>query len=150
MTLPFLAEGFKDGQTTAHHSWWLTEAGVWGLRDGDHLPFYAKLLEPPRRFVLALKTADCPRTEIHLAVANDHEAIKANTPLSFTLNNKVQQYTVYDLETAIKQNNHVSPGVQTLIRFLGKPPTPVKPNDKGRPAHLDGKVTQRVIAKSGQ
>lgn len=150
VTLPFLAEGFRDGQTTADHSWYLTEAGVWGLRDADHLTLYKKLLEPPRRFVLALKTADCRRTEIHLAAANDCPEIKANTPLSFTLNNKPQQYTVYDLETAIKQNNHVSPGVQALIRFLGKPPLLNRPNDKGRPAHLDGKVTQRLIRSDGR
>ena len=152
VTVPFLVGGFQDGQEAGKHSWWITATGGWAIRGADCLPLYRQLLEPPLAFALLLKSADCPRSELHLAVANQHAKVMADTELFFTLDNKPLSYTVYDLDTALKVGEAgQSPGVQALFRFLGKPVMPpAKPKDKGRGME-DGRTTKKVVtAASGK
>lgn len=151
VTVAFLTEGFRDGQTLAHYSWWLTDGRAVAVRDEDHLPLYKELLRPPLQFVLALKTPSCTRNELHLAIANDNCIVKADTPLWFTLDNVPHSYTIYELDSAIKNGGTgTAPGVQALLRFLGKPPViDVKPAERGRPREHDGKITKRIVCASG-
>ena len=155
VTVSFLTGGFRDGQTAADHSWWLTEKGAHALQTEDFPRVYDLLLKPPLRFVLSLKTVKGPRNELHLSQLNDHGLIRAETDLLFTLDNVPFTYTIYELDNALKHGgNGRYPGVQALLRFLGKPPPHLlpstKPNQRGRPNNpVDGKGPQRLIQTSG-
>ncbi len=152
VTLHHLKEGFKDGQCLQKHSWWLTPEGVRILREEDYLTLYQLLLAPPHVFCLALKTSAALSNELHLTMLNETAVVKAETPLSFMLDNVPMTYNSYELEHAIRHGvDGKSPGTQQLLHFLGKPPIlPEKEkNGKGRPVTEDNK-TQKLIRVSGQ
>lgn len=153
VTYNFFDSGFKDGQCLLDHSWLLTNEGIWILRREDYPLLWEFLLSPSLRFSLSLLSNDALKNEIHLTTLNDYPEIKADTQLSFNLDNTVLGYSIYELEHAIsKSPNGSQPGVHALLRILGTPPTQkeVVKRDKGRPVTEDGKVTQKVVTVSGQ
>ena len=152
---------YRDGQCPMNHSWWIAENEALAVCNSIVNPHnkevYDRLLRPPLQFSLSLVN---PKTINHLQcqVVNDMVEIKADTKLSFTLDNQPLSYTVYELEQALRHGlDGKEPGVQALIRFLGphtlttvdvQKVAEVKP--VGRPAALvDAKVTKKVIVKSG-
>ncbi len=155
VTLQFLTEGFRDGQTAASHSWWLSGEGFYALRKEDHTKLYEHLLKPPNRFALSFRSAAVPRNELHCSILNDHAVLRADTELFFTFDNVPFIYSIHELEMAIKQGgNGRLPGVQLLLRHLGKSlqPDPQfnKLPQRGRPPNLDeGKGNRRLVTSSG-
>lgn len=146
ITVSFLEGGFKDGQCPLKHSWWITEQNALGLEKlscMDQFKYGAKmydlLLKPPLKFVLAL--VDGMENQIHRAVCNSHEEIKADTELRYTFNNVTYSYTVYDLEKGVSNGfeGH-GPGVQTLVRLFGKrEPLKVEEPKKEEPEEKKGR-----------
>lgn len=124
------------------------------MRNEDYSKVYEFLLKPPIRFFLSLHSTGGPRNELHCTLLNDQPIIRADTELYFTLDNVPQSYTIYELETALKQGGvGRHPGVQTLIRYLGPGPQlngPPTKQDRGRPPNpKDGKVTHKIVRASG-
>lgn len=157
VTMPFLAGGFKDGQCAENHNLWVTEEGVWGIRLNnivDSAALYPLLLKPPLRFALILQDG-AVKNHLGLCVANDFvQGIKAETVLQFTVNHVRFEYTPYELEEGLRTGPQgKSPGVQELIRLLGKFELPPKENarpekmERGRPKPLeDGRQLLKVVA----
>lgn len=119
LTVNFLGGGQKDGQAPKHHSWWVDLTGAWALGKDSAEDACLRLMSPPHQFVLMLRTGECDENHIHLAEANDHDEIKADTPLVYTVNNQRMDYTVYELEEAMKHGvEGKSPGVRALFDFF--------------------------------
>jgi hypothetical protein len=146
-------ERYADRQTLREHSWLLMADGIRGIRHdvaNDVQSMYQFLLAPTTRFALALKVGEKDHNHIQLAAVNNHDIIKADTPLVFTINGVPHTYTVYDLEMAVKTGlEGREPGVRELINLFGPPP--VKHEDKeeetkrgrGRPTR-DDEIKQMV------
>lgn len=152
VTVTFLDGSYKDGQSAINHSWWITDNEAKAINQGCKSLLHSTLLKPPNRFVLSLRDSNC-QSFIHLAVANDISIIEANTPLFFTLNNVVSEYTVYDLEVALKDKDASrSPGIRMLLGFFS--PWDVEQTDKrrgvGKPQEVQlTKTTKKIITTSG-
>lgn len=122
---------YKDGQCPLWHSWLVTDAGAWALRPEDRPRLWEVLLKPPLRFVLGLLDEVGETSCIHLMKVNDVQEVKADTPLTFTVNNVPYVYTVYELEEAILQGPEGrEPGAQALLRLLGGPPEDLRSKDE--------------------
>lgn len=120
VTVNFMGGGLKDRQEPRHHSWWVDTTGGWAVNKQCAEDMCLRLMMPPHQFVLSLLTDDCKENLIHLAVANDLVEIKADTPLTYTLNNKPLEYTIYEFEEAMKHGTEgKSPGVRALFDFFG-------------------------------
>lgn len=140
-------ERLRDKQKACNHSWWITGRGAWGLEPSDYSTLYEQLLKPPLRFCLMLNTDKNTPNHLHMAVLNEMEVIDAATPLRFTLNNVIFQYSVYELEQALKSGTiGKEPGVRELMTVMGqydfsKPPVPEvippEPKGHGRPPAPD-------------
>lgn len=109
-----------------HHSWLVTPDNVTALErvmPGESFLHGAELvgslLQPPKAFCLMLLNGHGINNEIHRAVANVHDEIKADTVLHFTVDNVTHDYTVYDLEQALKGECHSGPGVRALLNLFG-------------------------------
>lgn len=155
-TVPFLHGGLVDGKAPRDYSWWITPSNAWGITPIESADkMYALLLDPPRCFVLALLEGSGYKNDIHLALANEPEELKADTPLHFTINNVPHSYTTYELREALKgKQSGREPGVHAIMRWLGpyNDPTPEVKRERGRPPKTepdDGKITQKVHAMSG-
>lgn len=163
--------GFKDRQTPADWSWYITDDKAWAIQ--LHIPdnplptndgIYQRLLKPTTsknglRFALSFVHSH-NKNHLQLCVANEIAEIKKDTPMLFTVNGSVNRYTVYELEEALKNRSGEGkePGVQMLMHLLGPCglfPPPKKPEEEekkmGRPPALeDGRVTKKTVAASGQ
>lgn len=163
VTVPFLSGGFKDGQAPAAFSWYVTERQAWAVRREDAKALYERLLDPPLRFALLLRTADGPANLLQFAAGNDLAEVHASTPLHFTLNNAAHAYTVYELSLALRKGPAGAlPGVRALVELLGSyelPPLPQEAGEEtdeegkkkwGRPAgKAGGHVTKKLLRTSG-
>jgi hypothetical protein len=132
----------KDRQSPMLNSWFYSKRECYALKNGD-TSIYRKLLMPPLQFCLSLLTEKGPNL-IHMSVVNDLAEISADTPLKFTSNNHVLEYSIYELEQAIEHgSNGKMPGVRMLMNYFGQPEITVKRDDKetkplrGRPVNTD-------------
>lgn len=161
---------FKDRQCARNNSWWIDENSAWALRSQDLQFLWMRLLKPPKRFILAFrdeikkpdkkgKLIEQPLL-LQLLTANDPGGVLGDTPLFFTHGCTTYQYTVYELEEAIKYGPEpYGPGVNALFRILGDVPNDIKqkyprPSDKkdnGRPPALPDSrsQTKKVVTASG-
>lgn len=150
VTAQFVGGGFKDGQAINLHSWWITTAGAYAIRQGDETALYDRLLAPPGRFCLALLEGGC-RNEIQLMTTNDLKSVTVETPLAFTINNVRQTYTVYELEEGLTYGTEGKmPGVRELIRILGAytlPEVRRQPEGRGRPPAKETAVALQTPPK---
>lgn len=147
ITIEFLAGGYKDGQCPQNHSWWLTGDGAWALRPADYPTLYDRLFKPPLDFCLAF-VSEGKTNAIQWAGVNCHKSVQADTPLSFTIDNTVYPFTVYELQEALKLGSEgKEPGVRALVSLLGPHEMEVeKKRGPGRPpARDDARVTRRVL-----
>lgn len=156
VTVPFLGGDWKDRQAPTRHSWLMTERGAWALQKTCAEKLYAVLLKPPLKFALSLTTS--ANNHLQLCPVNDRVTIDADTPLAFLLDTVVFQFSVYELDSAIRYGaNGKAPGVQALVGMFGTVPLPPDPslrpdkNGRGRPAKMpDAKDTvRRLVAASG-
>lgn len=153
----FYADGtYKDGQTPYKHSWWITEKECRSIRIPQDAPsLYRMILRPPLKFALALLDGpNPPPNRLQLALANDHQEIKASTPLTFTVNEVPFCYNIYELEEVLTSPDaDLSgrlPGVRELIRLLG----PYKEledsikKERGRPSGSETlpNMTKKLVA----
>jgi len=120
ITVPFLTEGYRDGQSPMKNSWWITDKGAWAIRSEDRQGLYRLLLNPPGTFALSL-LADNELNHLQLMEVNDvNMPLKGETLLKFTLNNVLHTYCPYDLDTVIKTKGAgKEPGVRALLNWLG-------------------------------
>ncbi len=151
VTVRFLDGSLVDGKSLKNYSLWITEEGTWGVRKEDSAFLYKLLLQPPVRYCLSL-IEEKNFNQIQVAISNDFADIKADSLLSFTINNTVYQYTTYDLEKGLQGASGMEPGVGALLRFLG--PCQMfkdeEKKEKGRPTkqeESDGRYSTRVITK---
>jgi len=138
-----------DIQCALNHSWFVTGDGAWALKPVDGPALYQILLDPPKRFVLSLlvngpvQSGILPNgtsgvtNQLHLCLLNDLAEVDQKTQLAFTVNNIPHAFSAYELEAALREDgNGKEPGVQALLRVLGKPPVlePIKEGPHiGRP-----------------
>lgn len=147
--------GSLDGQTPKEHSWLITDDWANVVHPAAGPDLVKLLMKPPDRFALLLLTeprldAEPRRTgamqnQIHLAHLNEHAELKANTPLTFTLDNVAFTYTVYDLEQAfITGPDGKEPGVHALFKLFGlsaKSEEKEEKRGRGRPEPLPNAKT---------
>ncbi len=146
-----------DKQCLLNHSWVLTDEDVFTLERDDYHALYELLLFPPLRFALSLiYPANTVKNQIQFAVVNELLAVKADTPLTFTLNNQPLTYTIYELEEGIRHGGSGKlPGVRMLLDILGPYTLPSdevmkEKRERGRPrkdkdALTDGRLVTRKI-----
>lgn len=138
VTVNFLDGSFKDVQCAMNHSWIITKNDAKAINDESRLKLYPFLLKPDNSFVLCLlEKGTKEQNQLFLSILNDIAEIKGDTVLKFTLNNIPHTYTIYDLESALR-NAEVgqSPGVRALINFCGPftlPPLVEKEDRRGAP-----------------
>lgn len=152
VTVTFLDGLYKDSQSASRHSWWITDSDARSINADCQKGLHPYLLSPPNRFVLSLTDGKTPN-HLHLAVANDISIIESSTPLFFTFNNIVSEYTVYDLEVALKDKDASrTPGVRVLLNWF----TPwesvqaEKKRNVGKPKEIQvTDTTKKVIQVSG-
>ncbi len=129
---------YKDRQCALDHAWWITPTAALAVREEDKGTLWNLLLDPPKTFVLMLRTSEWEgETLLQLASVNDLHEAKADTQIQFTINNIPHYYTVYCLEeTQSNPGSAHEPGMQALIRILGSPPRKEKPDTSkgGRPS----------------
>ena len=152
VTVTFVDGSYKDGQTASGHSWWVTDDSAKAVNSSCQHLLHSCLLKPPNRFVLTLITEGFSNN-LHLAVANDVSIIEAETPLLFTINNIVSEYTVYDLETALKDPEASrTPGVRMLLKYFHpwEYPKLEKRRPVGKPPEVKvSEGVKKVISLSG-
>ncbi len=154
ITVVSLGGVIQDRKSLKDFSWVMTEAETKVILPGDSQRAYDFLLSPSLTFSLSLLDRDGNHNGslIQLAVVNKHESIRGDTPLGFTLNNQPYEYTVYELEEALKHGlDGKSGGVRTLVGILGKCEKiePVTPFDeevrgRGRPKKNDGDPRKKI------
>lgn len=144
MTTWFLDGTFKDRQAPMTRSWWLTEDKAVVLRKGDGRLIYPNLLQPPLVFGLLLLTGDRMQSFVHLSSINQLEELKADTPLTFYLDNIEMTYTVYELEEGLRYGTDGKmPGVRALVDLFG----PYDPGPKNQPVNGKGRQHDIMIEK---
>jgi len=123
ITVISLSGKYKDRSSLTNNSWLLTSENVRIItsEDEDTQALYKILLNPPHVFALSLaSTFNDKKTHLHCAHVNELSAVKADTAIKYTLDNKVQSYTVYELEEALKHGSEGKmPGVRLLVDMLG-------------------------------
>lgn len=120
-TVWFLDGMYKDGQAGQDHSWWMTAEKSVVLREGRCPDLKTLLLNPPGTFVLGLKPEGGRPNLLHLMKANHGQGeVRADREFSFTVDQTVLTYTIYELEQGLKRGPEgLSPGVGALLRFMG-------------------------------
>ncbi len=122
VTANYLTGGLRDRQSPQNNSWWITPTAVWAIREADYPTLLDILVKPPKNFTLMLRHDPKVPINIHTAVANNLAVVKRDTPLHFTYNQSVLQYSAYELEQAsILGPAGLDPGVQAIVRMLGLP-----------------------------
>ncbi len=160
LTVNFLGKGYKDKQQNKNHSWLITEGDAWGLSDQSGELLFDKLLRPTGPFSLSITTeAGRVPNLIHLMAVNDMHGSTAETNFNFTIDFALLNYTVYELEEALKHGpDGKSPGVHELWRLFHKEPiklsTPeepipvlTEPRGVGRPAVSSEKLKGRELQR---
>lgn len=151
ITVSTLQNELIDRQNLMDHSWILFDNQIKVIKKEDKFKLYEILLNPPLVFCLSLLNEPSTKNLIQLSILNENEKIFANTPIHFTLNNIQCEYTIYELEEALKTQELTgkSPGVRLLIETIG--PCVLKEKEKrgrGRPPKEDdpdGKIVTRKI-----
>lgn len=136
-TVTFLGGGLKDRQHPPNHSWIMMGGRNFGLDVGSYLKLWEVLTAPPKSFCLAFREGNGPN-HIQLFTVNGNGEVKADTPLTFTVNGIEHQFTVHELEQGRKLGLKDLVGMggsQFLLKLLipHLPPLPVKENTGGRP-----------------
>lgn len=152
-TVMHLDGSWTDKKGMQDFSLWLTETGCWGVKAGQGEHLWPLLLNPPLRFCLGLLDGVHQNQPQLMAVNDLVEGIKSTDPLLFTVNGVKMTWTVYELEQALAAGNTdgTEPGIQTLVRLLGWPPT--KERGRGRPKKEDSneaRVKKQTVPASGQ
>jgi hypothetical protein len=154
VTVTFIDNTYKDSQCAQNHSWWITDKESKAINQSCKSLLPNLLLNPPNKFVLSLLDDTKIQNLLHLSVSNDISVIEANTPLRFTINNVVSEYTVYDLKTALEDEEASrSPGVRLLLNWIGPVDWPQidKRRSVGKPKEIMvSEHAKRVITLSGK
>jgi hypothetical protein len=124
ITVKYADDSYTDRRSPRYESWWLVPESAIGLKfdraNGEVL--YQILMEPPVTCCLSLVEMG---EENHLqeCIVNHFPTLFANTPFRFTLNGVVMEFTIYDLEVALRQkdSNGLGPGVGAITRLFGYP-----------------------------
>lgn len=153
-TMVFPDRSYQDGQRAELFSWLIDEKGTAAVRQSkDQSTVWQYLLHPPtqRGFCISLVTSGQPNY-LHQAVPNfTSSGFTAASPITFTLNNVQHQYSVQELEGAVRTGvtNGKEPGVRVLLDWLGPPPSGLvkpDPNAKnGRPEEDQGQQQRRKV-----
>jgi hypothetical protein len=156
VTIFFLDGSLLDGREACNYSSFINEDFHKGIDHKKPEAIYPLLLSPPSKFSLSIIESPSSKNLLQLQVCNDLPGIRAEDELSFTLDNIIHAYSIYELEEALKHGGDgKAPGVQALLRVFGKWKTEEMENGKerkrGRPTNEDRvtpeKVLRRVIAK---
>lgn len=155
LTVWFLGGGFKDGKCPRHFGWLITPKGSWAIDSENPSPVYEFLLKPEPVFSLSFLSEPGITNRLQLTRVNELGEIKADTTIHYTINNIPHHYTIYELESAIRQGAEGrEPGVQALLRLLGDyslPEASKEPRGKGRPSREEKEAhsLRRTISRSG-
>jgi hypothetical protein len=124
MTVLFLSGDFMDRQSPEQHSWLITRDGAHALdfRDRECVEALRKvLMRPPLEFVLSLRSSHL-KNHLHLSVCNVNAVVKADTPLTYTVDGTPFVYTVHQLTEAMVDPEKApgkEPGVSDLVGRMG-------------------------------
>lgn len=147
-TLHYLRGGFKDGMAAVFQSWFITPHECKIITPEDFPALLEVLRKPPKQFTISLLSQQHVNY-LHLCEANHNDEILADTELKISIDNVILNYSVYELEEALKNGfAGKGPGVQAIVRYLKLPePKPVEDKrERGRPEPLaDGRVTKQPI-----
>ncbi len=165
VSIRFLNGRMRDGQAPMHHSWWITEKGAWAVGDSDKSLLLDEVRGPPRKFALMVISTPPPSLKvqqpinhIQLAKANDNKDLTPSSPLVFTIDGVVYEYTIAELESGIKSGPQgLQGGVAALLSLcdvkyknqsvnlvLEEEPEPK--NKRGRPKPIeDGRSLKKKV-----
>jgi len=147
ITVNFLSAGkegksFKDVECLLNWSVLITGTGAWAIRlKEDNGELLETLLQPPLQFCLSLVTGK-EKNHVQMAPVNDHEEIRADTPLAFNVDGIGYTYCTHELEQALLRGpqDGMLPGVRRLFDLLGPytmKPEGVEKRKAGRPRGND-------------
>lgn len=136
-------------------NWWITEeAKIIVLDDPrDRAAMRDLLMKPPKLFMMMLlrEKTEC---ELHLGIVNHHQEVQLDTKLGFTLDGVPHYYTVYELESAVRNGSEGTKGGTRLLAEMFAPwslPPLVEvdePPKRGRPpTKPDGRSVTQAVAK---
>ena len=107
-------------------------------------------MKPPPLFVLAFLN-EIPTHNLQFFFCNDLPEIKGDTPIPYTIDDKLHHYTIYEMEQGIRFSNQgLEPGTRLLLDLLGDPPAnllpplPQEKDGKGRPPRRDNKARKAI------
>ena len=163
ITATSLRGTYRDIQSPRKLNWLFTASEARAVEPED-LPLLLKfLLRPALPFALMLLDDPAVPNQLHLGTVNEQKTVEAATPLSFTLNNNLLAYTVYELEEALRTGDATGtePGTRALHGLLtpiaGKieMPDPLMPapadedvkRGKGRPKQAEEKRDAAALKK---
>jgi hypothetical protein len=151
VTALFLDGSFKDRQCPEDHSWLVTRDGAHALdlESRETLDLLRDFLtRPPHEFLLSLRAGPL-KNYIHMAHVNVVAEIKADTPLTYTVDGTRFSYTIHQLEKALRNPDECSGldgGSSELLRRFG--PLPSEPK-REEPRRGRGRPPGRVADKGG-
>lgn len=159
ITIHFLSGGYKDRQQALLWSCLITLDEYKVIRLPEDVITLGKiLLKPPPVFALLLTTGQLKLLP-QFGTVNERTETKGGDLLYFDYNNTPHQYTIYELELALKgePEEGLEPGVRLLASLLrphfSLTKTEKKTNPQGGrpPAPLTSKQTvEKIITRSGQ
>lgn len=150
ITVRFLDGIIRDNQSPATHNWLITDTGAKTFNNSHHSVLYRFLTDAPPRFALILHSPGGIAAAIQMAVVNETKDITVNTPLWFTLDNIKHQFTLYELEDALKRSaTGKEPGVRVLAAmFDGLIPKAVDdPQPLKHAGHQENLPDGRILSK---
>lgn len=152
ITINLLDGTQRDVQTPAKHCWLISDKTSLAFYAADHRQILFKLLTVPvAPFSLILRTpGNGVDVHIQMAVVNEMNNPTINTPMFFTLDNIKHQFTLYELDEALK---HTDTGKEPGVRVLAKifdglvPKVPDGPAPVGHPYPADNRSLNRRASK---
>lgn len=151
ITVRFLDDTFRDCQSPSKHNWLITSTASKTFDHSHHSVLYHFLTTAPPRFTLALRTSGSGTdVALHTAIVNETKDLTVNTPLFFTLDNIKHQFTLYELDEALRREaTGKEPGVRVLAKMFDGLVT--KAADEPQPlkhaGHQDALPDARILGK---
>src|SRR3990167_4621660 len=120
ITVRFLDDTIRDNQSPPKHSWFISSRNSLAFTPNHHSILFNLITTPPAHFVLIIRTpGSAIDVTLQTAIVNETNNLTINTPLWFTLDNIRHQFSLYELDDAIRRDSTgKEPGVRVLATMF--------------------------------